>query len=688
MSNRITAFLAIITFFAAGQQAIEKKVKQEIWANASPEFKVTEVPEIWKAKSAVVLATTLKYRGDFSIRMSSRNFASYLTRHTRIKLLDNAAIKEYSEFEFNRPSVVANLFGRTSQYSVFGIKIIKPNGIEREIDLSSAVKTDVAGNRDLKIPIPNLEVGDILDYFFEYKIEELFATPFGIYEILEGKYPIVWSSILFTLPHEASFMAESLYGAPKFTKTIIKKDVVYSMTDTMRDTTPNERWVYPFRSLPHVRLGLFSTSQTGTSNAKEMVQDVLTSFKKRSVLDIGLLEDFIDINLKKDRNPQKIATELYYLFRNPLYLDALFGITQGDPLGLEGVPGNYFYYMDAILDHYKIPHEVIAVPSRQYGAIETLPDLDPVEFMVKVKTNPPMFLPRPSPFRIANTFPAVLEGMVGKTETMSETMTESKMEANRFVTTLNIKPDPQDLTKLNVERGVLASGHMKGYHQYLVVTNYDYLNEYDQPKYQAQSSSKMRGLLKTYNGERTKLKQRMAQDYENRNKRITESLEEDLGGKVEDYNNLKLKSMGMWTDKPNIEYEDAFSIKELVKKAGPNFIISLGLMIGGQVELKEDELNRSIDIYQDYARVIENNITFNIPEGYSVEGIDGFNLSVENEFGGFTSTAQTTGKTITISIRKSYKKNFNKAQDWPKLTEFIKAGVEFNNLKLLLKKDG
>lgn len=45
--------------------------------------------------------------------------------------------------------------------------------------------------------------------------------------------------------------------------------------------------------------------------------------------------------------------------------------------------------------------------------------------------------------------------------------------------------------------------------------------------------------------------------------------------KVSDYKNFKLKSLGMWEESPNIEYSDDFTIENVTKKAGPNYILEL-----------------------------------------------------------------------------------------------------------------
>jgi hypothetical protein len=686
MKRLFTLALALTIGVAVPQSATEKKVKEAVWGNPSKEFKSTAVPEKWKNESAVILATAFQYTGDFSVRVTTRNYATYVNRHTRLKLQDNAAVKEFSEFEFDNQTVRANIFGRSSAYSLMGIKVIKPNGSEKEIDLSEAVKAEFSSDNDLKIPIANLEVGDIIDYFTEFKLEELYPSKFGLYELLGSRYPTVWNTIIFKMPREMSFTTTSFNGAPEFKRTTENRDVIYTLVDEMREKNVSARWLYPYRTSPHVRMA-FKPNDYGKT-IESTARDAVDSFFGTYRIDIGLLEDYINLNFKKERDQKKIVRELYELMRNPLYMEALFNIPQGEPLNQDGIPDLFFYLMATTLKEYKIAFDMLIVPTRQYGPLKTYVSLGPCDFMMRVNTTPPIYISRPTPFKTLNMYSSSFEGMDYVTDkgSSSEPLPFSKMEANSTTTSLTIALNKADLTRSNFKRRVKTTGYLKAYDQYLVFTNYDYLVAYDLPKYQTQSSVKMKGLLKKYNTEKAKLQQRQVQDYEERDKRLKEEIESEFDGKVTDYKNLKVENIGMWVDKPDLEFSDEFSLDNLVKKAGPNLIVELGRVIEKQVEIKEEDLERKVDIYQDFARSINQEISFTIPDGYTAEGIDNFKYNIENETGGFTSTVEQAGNVVTIKVKKFYKASIFKAEDWPKIVEFLKAASAFHGQKLLLKK--
>lgn len=88
-----------------------------------------------------------------------------------------------------------------------------------------------------------------------------------------------------------------------------------------------------------------------------------------------------------------------------------------------------------------------------------------------------------------------------------------------------------------------------------------------------------------------------------------------------------------------------------------------------------------------FPRSFENEITFNIPEGYSVSGLEKLNKKVENETGGFVSTAEVKGNQLVIKTLKYYKNYFEPNTNWNKMIQFLDAAYQFTQEKVLLKKN-
>ncbi|WP_417213665.1 hypothetical protein [Bizionia sp.] len=115
--------------------------------------------------------------------------------------------------------------------------------------------------------------------------------------------------------------------------------------------------------------------------------------------------------------------------------------------------------------------------------------------------------------------------------------------------------------------------------------------------------------------------------------------------------------------------------------------MEVGKLISDQVDLSDEERKRTENVHMNYPRSYNYNITLNIPEGYSVSGLDKLNKSVDNKTGAFISTASMSGNQLIITSTKQYKNNYEDHADWPLMMAFLDEAFQFTNEKILLKKD-
>ena len=155
---------------------------------------------------------------------------------------------------------------------------------------------------------------------------------------------------------------------------------------------------------------------------------------------------------------------------------------------------------------------------------------------------------------------------------------------------------------------------------------------------------------------------------------------------VTDLADYKIENLGVRHNNPDFVYSSKFAMNGLVKKAGNNMIVEVGKLQGTPLTIRADQRKRKRDIYMPFARSLQTNIILQIPDGFTVEGINELNKKVENEVGHFIAEASTDGKTVTIKLRKSYNHAFEPVGNWEKLLAFIDAANEWTNAKLLLKK--
>ena len=86
------------------------------------------------------------------------------------------------------------------------------------------------------------------------------------------------------------------------------------------------------------------------------------------------------------------------------------------------------------------------------------------------------------------------------------------------------------------------------------------------------------------------------------------------------------------------------------------------------------------------AITIENIIIVNVPEGYTVDGLQDLNMNIDNASGTFISTTAVAGNKLTITTRKIYKNTFDKKEAWPNYIAFLEPAYKLSQAKVVLKK--
>ena len=124
-----------------------------------------EVPEKWNKQSVVILHHAIEI--ELYKERKNRIGLAFLN-HYRLKLQDEAALTDFSEMYFSDESH-SNNRSYKGENRIRGIKIIKPDGREENIDMVKEMVVEGKGSRERKkMAIPNLQIGDIIDYYDYY----------------------------------------------------------------------------------------------------------------------------------------------------------------------------------------------------------------------------------------------------------------------------------------------------------------------------------------------------------------------------------------------------------------------------------------------------------------------------------------------------------------------------------------
>lgn len=752
-NNPIALFrLRWLLYVLIGLPVIASAQAPAVGGNVENEFKVTAIPDKWKNESAVIIGMKEEYlfkrlvtRGRVTASVNINEFV-----HKRIKLQDKNAVEKFSTFYYVTIGSDGNAM----------YQVIKPDGRTVDIDMKNAIEEEQdipdiykpiyykMKVKSMKIAIPDLEPGDIVDYTiksnldWDMKTAGIDFTPF-IFS-LSNNYPTIYQQYRFTMANGMKVKYRSYNGAPniKFDpKASVYGDnesyLSYYFLDKDREKSSEERWDYPLRNTPSVKFRVvFLDYDPGDKTLGEATVDrsgidleqmyrryagaalyntpVVTSLVAYTTQYIlkkkadGLLKTDAEVAKECYYCLRKVFLEMYY--KGPVHSELEKYITgkrqykkrlkaeqqdqqkeeKEDQVRMDAV--TFCTALRTSLAAQGIPSELFVYVPRKLGTWRDAIFMEELDFVMKVKLkDKTYFLEAFDNFDAFGTPHSYLENAEGYSIRYDEA--ESYYKTNVPATPSSANLNRQDYTvnfteamdNIQVERMSFFTGTEK--ENLIGKANLDraYLNK-DFEKYFAEPLSKGKKKDDITPVSDTKYDFPEKEEQEKERKDLFEKeLKGDL--EVDKYEDFQLVQDGRSGDSATLQYKEKFSVKKLISKAGKNYIFEAGKLIGGQIKLEPAEIaKRETDIWIPSARVIENNIQINIPAGYTVEGLQDLEMNVDNSSGSFSSTAVVTDNKLQIKTRKVYKNNFDKKEAWPNYVAFLEQAYKLSQAKIVLKK--
>jgi len=746
---RITLFLSlvmIIPVFLFGQAP-------SVGENIEDEFKVTAIPEKWKNESAVIIGMKEEYLFKRAVARGKITAGVHISEfiHKRIKLQDKNAVEKFSTFYY----VTMGTDGKALY------KVIKSNGKEVDIDMKSAIEEeqDVPDIykpiyykmkvKAMKMAIPDLEVGDIIDYTvssgldWDMKTAGINFTPF-IFS-LSNNYPTIYQQYRFTMANGMKVKYRSFNGAPNI-KFDPKASVYgeresylsYYFLDKEREKSSEERWSYPLRSTPSVKfrvvfldyepgdrsLGEATVDRSGIDIEQMYRSYVGAALYKTPVVTsmVAYTTQYItkkktDVVLKTDAEIiketyyclRKVFLEMYY--KGPVHseLEQYFTgkklykkILAAEKKGVEKkeeredeIRMNAVTFATALrssLAAQGIASELFVYVPRKLGTWRDAIFIEELDFVMKVKVkDKAYYLEAINNFDAFGVPYAYLENAEGYSIRYDDA--DSYYKTSVLPTPAHLNLDRQEysvhftdaMDNIKVERTSSYLGTEKAAVIGKANLDREYLSK-DFEKYFAEP------LTKSKKKEEAPVAVNTNYEYPDKEEQVKERktlFEKDLKNNldVDQYTDFELIQNGRYGDTAMLQFKEKFVLKKLISKAGKNYIFEAGKLIGGQIKLEENELKtRQTDIWLPIARSIENSIAINIPAGYIVDGLEELNIKVDNLSGTFISTTKVTDNVLLITTKKVYKNNFDKKEAWPNYIAFLEPAYKLSQAKIVLKK--
>jgi|GEM_PF-702538 len=725
------------------------KIRAQVWAWDRPEFKSVSVPEKYSKASRVVIAHHTELIADSRGRVSfsglTLNSRSSLTImeivREIVKVNDKSAVDEYSEMSFTSFEEKSGFSRKTQSTTFVGVRVIKPDRSVKEVSADEMVLTlDQPSEKQVKLAISDLQPGDVIDYFIatEHKMKDDYDAK--VYDLmLFDEAPVLHYSFHGQLGKNYAIDYRSYNGAPDpAISTNADKELIIDFEK--KDIPPYEMslWVAPARQLPLIRLSIslgvrqlanYNTrarnSQPGeikkNPDTNEVVQNLAYDLAEASFVTVMAkdsrkeIDDILNTAKKKAKtagldydamSDEEKAAFLFYVarFRKVLSFrmdDIKRSINIGDYI-FDG----YAVYLNSIFRRADLITGILLSTPRMGYRINEVLHVDDLESAVYLnQTNKIIY------FKNAYDFPfSIPESFDGAKETRSVALKiysdadpssnfyksayagpgfalpASSAATNTHLEELAISLDPGD-ARIAVKRKATITGLYRSHFQRQFILYEDYY------EHERKLLGEERTLLETLaEGKKGRVyvdEVKNAFD-EARRKQKDKAIKEArdwFEQEVTDLKDFKIEKMGVRHTDPNFVFSEKFALDGLVKRAGNNLILEIGKIQGQPLSINENQRKRGLDIYMSFPRAIGYDMRIQIPDGYTVEGVESLKKSVQNETGYFKADASVDGRVITITVKKGYFHNFEPAARWEKMLAFMDAASEWENAKLLFKRN-
>jgi hypothetical protein len=704
------------------------QVQKEIWAWDLPAFKKANIAAADNKASALILArhvdikasTAKKLRGNPLFGMSvAKDFIYISTIRQMVKINDKAALDEYSELNFQQFEGIGYWKWRGTT-TIVGARIIKPDGKVKEVNIDEAVMVkNEKLDKQRKLAISDLQVNDVLDYFIRVEETKDASGENELFVFGDDK-PIQHYSVHCELTDKYAVEYRAVNGAPEFkVKRNEDDDIILDLEVKDIPAWPVSLWMSPLRQLPLVRMNIMQGGSGGnsrkpgevyrnpaTDDIKDDVRMLLSYWNSVSYASPyhGYIEDQIKLYNKEHKTKLPKDSIPYFVYYGFRYM-SFYRVKPQDAI-VVGQERNYWkpkdnlyvYYLARILNGFDIPHEIVLTTSKYGPAQQDVMSKDDYVFMVRTKTDKPVLMGADGLFTHAAQVPAEYEAQKAPTIDPKQLkadrkhfneapveIPETSAADNMHIEKISIRLE-NNLQQALVNRVTTLKGNMREDGQKSLLLFEDYYEE------ERKALCVKESFMEEFADSRRN--RTLAEEYSNAFEKARKGWKEQFTAEItqqfdvapKEVKQFRVDKMGMRHDDPDFVYSTQFTMDGWVKKAGNNYILDAGKLIGGQLQLKPEQRNRQVDIYMPFARSFEYSVELLIPAGYQLEGVEQLNKQVDNDCGSFIVSASTRENKLLLNVKKVYKHSYEPAAKWPSLLEMLDAATDFSGRKLLLKK--
>lgn len=684
---------------------LAQKVRQEVWSSTPADFQKRTVPDRYKNASAVILSYYRELSTDYyrkatadlvlNLRLTRQIDCTDMERML-IQINDKKALKDYSEFTFKTKKSRKWTWGyHHKTQTVLGIRVIKKNGNVQEVSLDDYVDVKEGKNdKDLsqKIAVPGLEVGDCIDVFSLDQIDtqEQQLDPF--YFVLRQDEPVLYTKVHCVLDQSLATVYRTMNGAPDFTQTTDKdKNAVLDMVMDKPVDAESSIWYNSLEQSPFIEMYITPTKAKVAVVEKAMRQKGVRGNPDVTPIlqdDWKLLKSYVS---KGGFSPAGLPSTYKSVFKSAKK-EGMSAEEKADRIySFEYVSGGASQRVFNTVANYlrKLGVEIEMGITTPFGAlpVDKLINYNSTSWFFRLKGTDVYYFPGTYP-KVASEIPYIYQGRKAYMQDSEEQITipVSQAEDNKSVNDMVVKLDG---TKLDISRKVTYSGEQKMYGQSLVSPDntlfgssqleayWRYLKYDDKDPYSCytkKESAELKGAFNEY-------RKNAIDPFKAEISSYHDGDPVQVGG-------YGVDCVGIRRDSSNFVYHVDYVMDGMVKRAGNNYLLSVGKLIGSSLKLEGKDRERIDDVWRKMAFVDEWNIEIPLPQGYKVsaEALKKIETSVANECGEFTVKATAGNESVKVYVRKCFAHRVEPVSNWSKLLALVDACSAFADKQMVIAK--
>ncbi|MCF0068500.1 DUF3857 domain-containing protein [Prevotella copri] len=679
-------------------------MRQEVWSSTPADFQKRTVPDRYKNASAVILSYYRELSTDYyrkatadlvlNLRLTRQIDCTDMERML-IQINDKKALKDYSEFTFKTKSRKWTWGYHHKTQTVLGIRVIKKNGNVQEVSLDDYVDVKEGKNdKDLsqKIAVPGLEVGDCIDVFSLDQIDtqEQQLDPF--YFVLRQDEPVLYTKVHCVLDQSLATVYRTMNGAPDFTQTTDKdKNAVLDMVMDKPVDAESSIWYNSLEQSPFIEMYITPTKAKVAVVEKAMRQKGVRGNPDVTPIlqdDWKLLKSYVS---KGGYSPAGLPSTYKSVFKSAKK-EGMSAEEKADRIySFEYVSGGASQRVFNTVANYlrKLGVEIEMGITTPFGAlpVDKLINYNSTSWFFRLKGTDVYYFPGTYP-KVASEIPYIYQGRKAYMQDSEEQITipVSQAEDNKSVNDMVVKLDG---TKLDIIRKVTYSGEQKMYGQSLVSPDntlfgssqleayWRYLKYDDKDPYSCytkKESAELKGAFNEY-------RKNAIDPFKAEISSYHDGDPVQVGG-------YGVDCVGIRRDSSNFVYHVDYVMDGMVKRAGNNYLLSVGKLIGSSLKLEGKDRERIDDVWRKMAFVDEWNIEIPLPQGYKVsaEALKKIETSVANECGEFTVKATAGNESVKVYVRKCFAHRVEPVSNWSKLLALVDACSAFADKQMVIAK--